>query len=375
MTSWRHLTPWATTQYMESTRNMSHWTALPQSLEETKNRPESDSTDRQIERDSRLRRGQSRATRYPFCSSNTVLQVVLKSDLTRWRKKKGMGTCLGDYELDCFTNYAFCWRCALVCDVIGATTENDVWIQAKHGKGGTPNLPKKDEHPLQPKLKQTKGSADWQYQSWDTEQRMKVHNILDKWLHSSNRRQPRPRIKSGLPGRRSANTSKSWPLNLTFFGIGFAKMLRLIVQKKEIQKEDTEKWRESGRGSLKTRKRERWRRRKGKSRKLWRWNCWWKQLKHRLRSRQRHLFHERYRWINWHSWHWRRRTDWLHEENHRWSHGTDENRKNPCWIETHKRMKWRLAMRIASMPEERWARKSSGVDLRPQHKNPETTEP
>ena len=37
----------------------------------------------------------------------------------------------------------------------------------------------------------------------------KVQNILDKWLHSSNKRQPRPRMKSGLPGRRSANTSKS----------------------------------------------------------------------------------------------------------------------------------------------------------------------
>ena len=31
----------------------------------------------------------------------------------------------------------------------------------------------------------------------------------------------------------------------------------------------------------------------------------------------------------------------------------------PCWIETHERMKWRLAMRIASMTEERWARKAA----------------
>ena len=29
----------------------------------------------------------------------------------------------------------------------------------------------------------------------------------------------------------------------------------------------------------------------------------------------------------------------------------------PCWIETHRRMKWRMAMRIASLPQERWTSK------------------
>ena len=33
--------------------------------------------------------------------------------------------------------------------------------------------------------------------------------------------------------------------------------------------------------------------------------------------------------------------------------------KIPCWIETHRRMKWRLAMRIASLPDERWAKKAA----------------
>ena len=31
----------------------------------------------------------------------------------------------------------------------------------------------------------------------------------------------------------------------------------------------------------------------------------------------------------------------------------------PCWIMTHKKMKWRLAMRIASQPETRWSRKAA----------------
>ena len=30
-----------------------------------------------------------------------------------------------------------------------------------------------------------------------------------------------------------------------------------------------------------------------------------------------------------------------------------------CWIETHKRTKWRLALRLASLPDERWAKKAA----------------
>ena len=33
--------------------------------------------------------------------------------------------------------------------------------------------------------------------------------------------------------------------------------------------------------------------------------------------------------------------------------------KIPCWIETHTRLNWRLAMRIASLPDERWAKKAA----------------
>ena len=31
----------------------------------------------------------------------------------------------------------------------------------------------------------------------------------------------------------------------------------------------------------------------------------------------------------------------------------------PCWIETHEKMKWRLAMRITSHPETRWTKKAA----------------
>ena len=36
-----------------------------------------------------------------------------------------------------------------------------------------------------------------------------------------------------------------------------------------------------------------------------------------------------------------------------------ENAKIRCWNKTHKRMKWRLALRIASLPSERWIVKAA----------------
>ena len=33
-----------------------------------------------------------------------------------------------------------------------------------------------------------------------------------------------------------------------------------------------------------------------------------------------------------------------------------EKQKNPCWIETHRRLKWRMARRIASLLEKRWTK-------------------
>ena len=33
-----------------------------------------------------------------------------------------------------------------------------------------------------------------------------------------------------------------------------------------------------------------------------------------------------------------------------------------CWIEAHRKMKWRLAMRNTSLPEERWSRKAVAWD-------------
>ena len=45
--------------------------------------------------------------------------------------------------------------------------------------------------------------------------------------------------------------------------------------------------------------------------------------------------------------------------------------KIPCWIDTHRRLKWRLAMRIASLPDERWEKKAAKMEPRPQHQAPD----
>ena len=34
--------------------------------------------------------------------------------------------------------------------------------------------------------------------------------------------------------------------------------------------------------------------------------------------------------------------------------------KIPCWIESHRKMNWRLEMRVASLPDERWTNKAVG---------------
>ena len=42
--------------------------------------------------------------------------------------------------------------------------------------------------------------------------------------------------------------------------------------------------------------------------------------------------------------------------------------KLQCWIKTHRRVKWRVAMRIASLLDERWAVKAAGPELSTKYK-------
>ena len=53
------------------------------------------------------------------------------------------------------------------------------------------------------------------------------------------------------------------------------------------------------------------------------------------------------------------RMDWIHEKKHSHCRWKDEHSQNPMldW-NTHRRMKWSLGMGIASLPDERWAKKA-----------------
>ena len=91
----------------------------------------------------------------------------------------------------------------------------------------------------------------------------------------------------------------------------------------------------------------------------WR-NCRRYQFKHRLRPRQPHFLHEWHRWRYWHKRNWRRRFGWIHEMKHSCGSWEDDCSQNPMldW-NTYRRMKWRLAMRLASLPDERRAKKAA----------------
>ena len=91
---------------------------------------------------------------------------------------------------------------------------------------------------------------------------------------------------------------------------------------------------------------ERWNRSQTKLGKFWRWN--WRRAK--LSNTNRDQVHEWNWWGDRHSGDWRRRSNtWIQKSN--------------SVSKTHRRMKWRLAMRIPSLPVERWAVKPADGNL------------
>ena len=53
-----------------------------------------------------------------------------------------------------------------------------------------------------------------------------------------------------------------------------------------------------------------------------------------------------------------KKEDWIEcrKKNTKEAEDSMKKMKIPCWIEIHRRLKWRLASRIVSLPEERWTR-------------------
>ena len=73
----------------------------------------------------------------------------------------------------------------------------------------------------------------------------------------------------------------------------------------------------------------------------------------KLWPRQWCFFPWRWRWWNWQL---RRRLDWINSSKRSTKEAEAHMKKTniPCWIETHRGMKWRVAMGIASLPQRRW---------------------
>ena len=300
--------------------------------------------------------------------------------LLRRRSAEQKATVLTDRVSDVFVIKripAFCWRSALVLHIAGAASKNDVRLQAEYREGRIEIPPGQDENFQQAKFKQKKRNGDQQHESWDIYMHIESEiSWTNNYVSATGNSRDRKSKQASFNSYKQELTSKSYFLQhrLRLFymvitpTLSYAsgtwtpsrehermvrstqrKMLRFIVQtKRKYKKENSDQ-----------EERERWRRWKSKPQKPRWWSCRGQQFKHWLRPRQWRLHHERHRWRDWHSWNWRGRMDWIHEKKHSYSHWKDESSRNPMWTETHRKMKWCLEMRIASLPDVRWAKKAA----------------
>ena len=74
----------------------------------------------------------------------------------------------------------------------------------------------------------------------------------------------------------------------------------------------------------------------------------------------KHLIHDRHRRSHWHGWNWKKKKmDWIHKKKHRRSQGKDGKRKDSMLEQDSPKTKWKLALRIATSPSDRWLRKAA----------------
>ena len=81
--------------------------------------------------------------------------------------------------------------------------------------------------------------------------------------------------------------------------------------------------------------------------KIWRWCGQWCDIWWRLWKRYRH------------DWDRRRGLDRLHQKKHSWRFGQDGTCKDSLLEQDTQKMKWKLALRIATSPSERWSKKAA----------------
>ena len=107
-----------------------------------------------------LKRGTKQGDPLSSLLFNTVLQMTLKDDVTRWQKTQGTGTSSGGFESDCFTNLRFADDVLLFSTSQVQLQKNDVRHQAEYRDGRIENG--QDENSQQPKFKQKKRNGDQQ---------------------------------------------------------------------------------------------------------------------------------------------------------------------------------------------------------------------
>ena len=306
---------------------------------------------------------------------NAVLQTAFKEDIPRWQKKTGMGICLGDNDHDCLTNMRVADDVLLFASSKRAASKNALRISSKVQKRWRLRI-----HPGKTKILSNQNPNNRKEIEIDNiKVEMLTREESTKYLgqmiifQQQETTEIRKRIRAAWATFRKYRqelTSKSYLLGhrLRLFDIVVSptmnhasgtwtltkepermiqstqrKMLRLIIQTKRKYRK-TEK-REDKRNEHDDKET-------------------WEALKMKLRDGlSSNTNCDQYSDISFKS-----ETDeeidtpaieeeeWIDCVKTRTDEAIEKMKSTNirCWIKTHKRMKWRLTLRIASLPGERW---------------------
>ena len=245
---------------------------------------------------------------------NTVLQKAPKDIVVRWQKSKGMGIRLGGYESDCSQTCVLLTTCH--CSLLHRrSSQNDVWLQTTHREGGIENPLGKYENFHQSKFEHKKRSGDQEHQKRCIagERVCKYLGQTIKFQHQETT-EIRSRIRAAWASfcrYKQELISKSYLLQhrLRLFNMLISPTLSYASGTWTLTKEHERMIRTTRRNML-------------------RLNC-----KNEKEVQEEDTETKRRKII--------------------------KGPQIPCWIETHSRMKWRLAMRIASLPDKPWTKKTA----------------
>ena len=317
---------------------------------------------------------------------NTVLQYSLKDEIQRWQKKKGMGICLSDQDRDCLTNLRFADDVMLF-----ATSKRQIQAMMCEFKEATKKVGL-TIHPNKTKILSSESSMNP-----DTKRYMKIGDLDIEILAKSEsvkylgqrisyHQQETIEIKSRIRAAwatfhkyRQELTSKKYLLKyrLRLFDATVSptlcyaagtwspsrehermiqstqrKMLRLIIQTKRKYKKIERKKSSNTRLKKKMMTKQKTVALMTKAAMIRAPNLKmiWTAERHSMKTLKKDIDTAEIEEEDWFDYIRRSTADAIDRMDHA---------KIRCWNKTHKKMKWKLALRIATSPSERWVKKAA----------------